>query len=352
MLPCRAQERLKTSGEQPSFGDVLVDCAYYEHGERRPQNLTLEEAAGRPRHGGSFVWIELDDPTEELMTEVSRHFGLHELAVEDAATAHQRPKVEAYDDFHFIVYRTAKYDALNRRVIFGELDLFLGVGFVIAVRHDEAGDYERARRHLEQYPHLAKTGPAAAVWAILDTIVDDYAPVVDGLENDIEETERAIFSGREDLTERIYELKQEITDFYRAVHPLLPPLDALERGLFTPVDRSLLRYFRDLHDHVRRIDEELLGQRDQLTAALEAHLSLINLRQNEIAAQQNDIVRRLTIVASVFLPLTFVTGFFGQNFLWLVNEIDSATAFWVVGIGSLFASCLLLLIWFKRSRYL
>jgi magnesium transporter len=331
---------------------VLVDCAYYEQGVRQEGTLTLAEAAARPRHGGNYVWIELDDPSSELMNEVSRHFGLHELAVEDAAHAHQRPKVEAYDDFHFIVYRTAKYDQRDRRVIFGELDLFLGVGFVIAVRHDEAGDFERARGHLERYPHLARTGPAAAVWAILDTVVDDYQPVVDALEHDIEDTERDIFAGREDLTERIYELKQEITDFYRAVHPLLPPLDALERGLFAPLDRRLLRYFRDLNDHVRRIDEELLSQRDQLTAALEAHLSLINLRQNAISAQQNDIVRRLTIVASVFLPLTFITGFFGQNFRWLVDEIDSAVAFWAAGIGSLFASCLLLLLWFKRSRYL
>jgi len=331
---------------------VIVDCAYYEHGVRQERQLTIEEAAAKPRQGGNYAWIELDDPSPDLMGEVSRHFGLHELAVEDAARAHQRPKVEAYDDFHFIVYRTARYDAEHRQVIFGELDLFLGVGFVIAVRHDEAGDYERARGRLEEYPHLARTGPAAAVWAILDVVVDDYEPVVNGLESDIEETERAIFSGREDLTERIYELKQEITDFYRAVHPLLPPLDALERGLFAPIDRSLLRYFRDLQDHVRRIDEELLGQRDQLTAALEAHLSLINIRQNQISAQQNDIVRRLTIVASVFLPLTFITGFFGQNFRWLVDEIDTATAFWALGIGSLVASGAVLLIWFKRFRYL
>jgi len=331
---------------------VIVDCAYYDQGVRQRRKLSLEEAAACPRHGGNYVWVELDDPTPELMTEVSRHFGLHELAVEDAATAHQRPKVEPYDDFHFIVYRTARYDKENRQVIFGELDLFLGVGFVIAVRHDEAGDYERARLHLEQYPNLARTGPAAAVWAMLDTVVDDYQPVVDGLESDIEDLERAIFSGREDLTERIYELKQECADLYRAVHPLLPPLDALERGLFAPVDRRLLRYFRDLNDHVRRIDEELLGQRDQLTTALEAHLSLINIRQNQISAQQNDIVRRLTIVASVFLPLTFITGFFGQNFAWLVDEISSETAFWAAGIGSLVASCVLLLLWFKRSRYL
>jgi magnesium transporter len=331
---------------------VIVDAAYYEHGVRQQRKLTLEEAEAYPRGGGNYVWIELDDPSQDLMAEVSRHFGLHELAVEDAAQAHQRPKVESYDDFHFIVYRTARYDAANRKVIFGELDLFLGVGFVIAVRHDEAGDYERARLHLEQYPELARTGPAAAVWAILDTVVDDYQPVVDGLESDIEEAERAIFAGQPHLTERIYELKQEIADFYRAVHPLLPPLDALERGLFSPVDQRLLRYFRDLNDHVRRIDEELLSQRDQLTAALEAHLSLINIRQNEISAQQNDIVRRLTIVASVFLPLTFITGFFGQNFLWMVQEINTPTAFWAAGIGSLVVSLLLLLIWFKRSGYL
>jgi magnesium transporter len=332
---------------------VIVDCAYYERGVRQQgEELSLEEAAGRPRHGGSYVWIELDDPTPALMAEVSRHFGLHELAVEDAAQAHQRPKVENYDDFYFIVYRTATYDEANRRVIFGELDLFLGTGFVIAVRHDEAGDPERARRHLERYPHLARTGPAAVVWAILDTVVDDYAPVVDGLDADIEEAEHAIFAGREDLTQQIYMLKQELNEFYRAVHPLLVPLDALERGIFAPIDPGLLRYFRDLADHVRRIHEELLGQRDQLTSALEAHLSLINLRQNEIAAQQNNIVKQLTVVASIFLPLTFVTGFFGQNFLWLVHEIDSLTVFLAAGIGSLVGSCVVLLLWFKRGNYL
>jgi magnesium transporter len=331
---------------------MIVDCAYYARGIRQSRDqMTLEEAASCPRGGGNYVWIELDDPSPELMTGVSRHFGLHELAVEDAAQAHQRPKVEAYDDFYFIVYRTAQYDEANRRVIFGELDLFLGTGFVIAVRHDEAGDPERARRHLEQYPHLAKIGPSAVVWAILDMVVDDYQPVVDGLDSDIEETERAIFSGREDLTEEIYLLKQEINEFYRAVHPLLAPLDALERGVFTPIDPALLRYFRDLNDHVRRIHEELLGQRDQLTGALEAHLSLINLRQNEIAAQQNSIVKQLTIVASVFLPLSFITGFFGQNFVWLVQNIDSLTVFLAAGIGSLVVSCVVLLLWFKRGGY-
>jgi magnesium transporter len=332
---------------------MIVDCAYYARGVRQStEPMSLEGAAACPRGGNNYVWIELREPGPELMAEVSRHFGLHELAVEDAAQAHQRPKVESYDDFYFIVYRAARYDAGSREVNFGELDLFLGTGFVIAVRHGEAGDPERARLHLEQHTQLAHTGPAAVVWAILDMVVDDYQPVLDGLESDIEDAERAIFAGREDLTEQIYELKQEINEFYRAVHPLIAPLDALERGGFAPIDPGLLRYFRDINDHLRRIHEEVLGQRDQLTGALEAHLSLINLRQNEIAAQQNSIVKQLTIVASVFLPLTFVTGFFGQNFGWMVREIGSLTVFLVAGIGSLVVSCVLLIAWFKRGGYI
>jgi magnesium transporter len=152
---------------------MVVDCAFYSRGERMPRDgMTLAEAASCPRKGNNFVWIELHEPSRELMAEVSSHFGLHELAVEDAAVgAHQRPKVDPYDDFYFIVYRSARYDAPTNRVVFSELDLFLGAGFVIAVRHGEPADPEQARSHLEQYPHLLRSGPAAAVWAILDTVV-------------------------------------------------------------------------------------------------------------------------------------------------------------------------------------
>jgi magnesium transporter len=331
---------------------MIVDCAYYSRGVRQSgEQMSLEEAASCQRGGNNYVWIELYEPGEELMAEVSRSFGLHELAVEDASTAHQRPKVEPYDDFFFIVYRTAEYDRAAKRVEFGELDLFLGVGYVIAVRHGRAGDPARARRHLEQYPQLIKSGPAAVVWAILDSIIDDYGPVVDELERDVEEVERAIFSGREDLTEQIYELKGEINEIYRAVHPLLAPLDAMERGVFSQIDPGLLRYFRDIADHVRRIQEEVLAQRDQLNSVLEAHLSLINLRQSEIATEQNKIVNRLTLVATVFLPLTFITGFFGQNFGWLVENVDSLTAFVVFGVGGLAIPCLALYAWFRRGGY-
>jgi magnesium transporter len=331
---------------------MIVDCAYYSRGVRQPgEQMSLEEAASCQRGGNNYVWIELYEPGHELMAEVSRSFGLHELAVEDAFQAHQRPKVEPYDDFFFIVYRTAEYDEAAKRVELGELDLFLGVGYVIAVRHGRGGDPARARRHLERHPQLIKSGPAAVVWSILDTVIDDYGPVVDGLERDVEEVERAIFSGREDLTEQIYELKGEINEVYRAVHPLLAPLDAMERGVFSQIDPGLLRYFRDIADHVRRIQEEVLAQRDQLSSVLEAHLSLINLRQSEIAAEQNQIVNRLTLVATVFLPLTFITGFFGQNFRWLVEHVDSLPAFLAFGVGGLLIPCLGLYAWFRRGGF-
>ena len=329
-----------------------VDCAFYSRGSRQPsEGMTLEDAASCPRRGNNYVWIELHEPDAALMAEVSRHFGLHELAVEDAAHAHQRPKVEPYDDFYFIVYKAARYDEPTNRVLFTELDLFLGVGFVIAVRHGDRGDPERARRHLEQHPQLIKSGPAAAVWAILDTVVDDYRPVLDGLESDIEEVEQAIFAREENLTEQIYLLKTEINEVYRAVHPLLAPLDTLERGGFQPVDPGLLRYFRDITDHVKRIQEEIVAQRDQLISVLEAHLSLISLRQSEIAAEQNQVVRRLTVVATIFLPLTFVTGFYGQNFGWLVRHIDSFAAFALLGLGGLAVLSLAIFGLFKRAGY-
>jgi magnesium transporter len=313
--------------------------------------MTLEQAAACPRRGGSFVWLELHEPSTELMADLRARFGLHELAVEDAARAHQRPKVEAYDDFYFIVFRTARNDASGERVEFGEVHVFLGPGYAIAVRHGDAGAMTGARRRLEERPALLKSGPAAVVWGILDAVVDDYEPVVEELENDIEAVEHTIFAGDADTIERIHELKQQVNDLYRAVHPLLVPLDAMEHGAFAEMDPALLRYFRDVGDHLRRIHEEVLARREQLNNAFEANAALISVRQNEISARQNEIVKQLTIVATVFLPLSFVVGFFGQNFGWLVDHIHSFAAFLLLGTGGLALPCVALYAWFKRGHY-
>jgi magnesium transporter len=331
----------------------MAQCTYYERGIRRvEEELTLADAAARPRRGNTYVWIELQEPDQEDMQAVAHLFGLHELAVEDAAVAHQRPKVEAYDDFYFLVFKTAHYDRESRAATFGELNLFLGTGYVIAVRHGEAGDPIRTRDNLERsYPELLKSGPAAVVWGILDSVVDDYKPVVDQLDRDIEEIEQGIFEHGDDLTERIYVLRREVNDVYRAIHPLVDPLEGIERGMFAAMDPALRRYFRDILDHIRRAQEEVVAQRDQLVTALEANLSLITLRQNEIAAQQNQVVKQLTLIATVFLPLTFVTGFFGQNFAWLERHIETLAAFLVLGIGGLVVPAVILFLWFRRGGY-
>jgi magnesium transporter len=333
---------------------MIVDCAYYVRGVqqfRKP--VPVEDVAAVRRHGSSYVWIELHEPEPELMTEVSEHFGLHELAVEDAQRAHQRPKVEGYDDFYFIVFRTVVWDEREHEVKYGELDLFLESGAVIAVRHGDAADSEAAHSRLEdEHPELLKSGPAAVVWGILDSLVDDYQPVVEGLESDIEDVERAIFAGNEDLTERIYLLKRRINEVYRAVHPLLTPLEALEHGAFAQMDPKLLRYFRDVNDHVRRLQEEVVAQREQLNSALEANLALLNVRQNQMSAAQNQVVKQLTVVATVFLPLTFVTGFFGQNFAWMVERLGSLGMFLTAGVGGLVLPCAALFVWFKRGGYI
>jgi magnesium transporter len=331
---------------------MLVDCAHYVRGIRQHEGpMTLQQAATCPRRGASFVWLELHDPGADLMGELRAQFGLHELAVEDAARAHQRPKVEGYDDFYFIVFRTARTDESGEGVEFGEIHVFLGPGYAIAVRHGDTGDLTGARRRLDQRPALLKSGPAAVVWGILDEVVDDYEPVIEALENDIEAVEQTIFAGHEDATERIHELKQEVNNLYRAVHPLLVPLEAMEHGAFAEMDPGLLRYFRDISDHLRRIHEEVLARREQLNSAFEANAALISVRQNEISARQNEVVKQLTIVATVFLPLSFVVGFFGQNFGWLVDRTDTLTAFLLFGVGGLALPCAALYTWFRRGGY-
>jgi magnesium transporter len=330
---------------------MVIDAAHYVLGQRQQaEPLTLREAAGRPRSGSSFVWLELAEPGSDAIRELHELFGLHELALEDAENAHQRPKLEQYDDFHYIVLRTAWYDEARLEVEFGEVHLFVGPGFVIEVRHHVHPG--RARKRLEPRPQLLKSGPAAAVWGILDEVVDDYAPVVQGIESDIEELELSVFAGADDQTERIYQLKEQVSDFYRAVHPLLAPLDALERGAsYAEIDPGLKRYFRDVNDHLKLINDEVIGQREQLKSVLEANVALISVHQNRIAAVQNDTMKKLTALATVFLPITFVTGFFGQNFGYMVEHLGGPGVFVLATVVQLVVvGCLLL--FFHRRRWL
>jgi len=212
-----------------------------------------------------------------------------------------------------------------------------------------ASELRGARQRLEQRPELLAAGSYSALWAILDQVADDYAPVVAGLERDIDQIEATVFSGAVAPTERIYSLRREATDFYRAVHPLLAVIPAIERA----TDAAQLQpYLRDVHDHLLLVNEEVAAQRDLLGTVLEANMAVISVEQTKVSVRQNTTMEQLTILATVFLPLTFITGFFGQNFAWLVRHIASDTAFLVYGLGGLIVPLALLFLWLRlRTRH-
>jgi magnesium transporter len=327
---------------------MIIDCAHYQDGHRLDEDpVSLQEAAARCAQGG-FVWLGLFEPGEEELAQVRDLFGLHELAVEDALNIHTRPKIENYEqDVQLVILCTARYDEAAEEVEFGEISVFLAPTFVITVRQGVASELRGARQRLEQRPELLATGSASALWAVLDEVVDDYAPVVAGLERDIDQIEATVFSGAAAPTERIYSLRREATGFYRAVHPLLGVTGSVERM----VDKKLRHYLRDVRDHLLSVDEEVAAQRDLLGTILEANMAVISVAQTAVSVQQNSSIEQLTILATVFLPLTFVTGFFGQNFGWLVGHIAGGAAFIVYGIGGLVVPLVLLFLWLRlRAR--
>ncbi len=326
---------------------MIIDCAHYQDGRRTDERgMPLEQVASRRTDGG-FVWLGLYEPDKAELDHVREVFGLHELAVEDALSDHMRPKIERYDeDVQLVILRTARYDDEAEEIAFGEISVFLSPTFCITVRQGAASELRGARQRLEQRPELMSFGTAAALWAILDQVVDGYGPVVTELERDIDQIEATVFSGAAAPTERIYSLRSEATDFYRAVHPLLPVIASVERM----ADKKLRHYLRDVQDHLLLAHEEIAAQRDLLGTILEANMAVISVEQTRISIRQNSTIEQLTILATIFLPLTFVTGFFGQNFGWLVRNVDGPAEFVIYGIGGLAIPLVLLFTWLRRSR--
>jgi magnesium transporter len=288
---------------------VIVDCAVYEDGKRRPGELRLADACEAGREPGCFVWIGLHHPTAEEFDAVREEFELHELAVEDAVKAHQRPKLEVFDDTVLIVMKTARYVDPEEVVEFAELQLIVGDGFIISVRHGEASALAQVRHQLEHQPELLRCGPIAVVYAVADRVVDDYAPVMDGIEVDIEQVEEDVF--REDRSanpaERIYRLKREVIEFSRAASALNEALVPLVKGTAPHAHPDTTEYFRDVADHLARVVGRLDGAKDLLTDTLSANLAQISVRQN-------DDMRTISAWAAVIAVPTLLAGVWGMNF--------------------------------------
>ena len=322
---------------------MIVDCAVYEHGRRSVGTLPLEDAFEASRRDDAFVWIGLHEPTADELDSVRREFDLHELAVEDAIKAHQRPKLEVYGDSLFLVLKTARYLEAEETVEFGEIPIFVGEDFIITVRHGETALHD-VRLRTEQRPDLLRCGPGAALYAIVDRIVDDYAPVTAGLDRDIREVEEEVFShSRRNQAERIYKLKREVLELHDAVAPLVNPVDRLARGHHELVHEDVRAYFRDVHDHLLRVVADVESFRDLLTSVLTANLTQVSVRQNED-------VRRISAWAAMIAVPTMIAGIYGMNFTHM-PELDSRFGYPVV-LGVIVVACVSLYMYFRRIGWL
>ena len=287
---------------------MILDCAVYADGKRLDGEVRLEHAYEACREKGTFAWIGLHEPTREEFDSIKREFELHELAVEDAIKAHQRPKLEVYDDMVFVVLKTARYADPEEVVDLGEIAVFLGEEFVITVRHGEATSLSGVRQKLERDPDLLRCGPGAVLHAIVDRVVDDYVPALEGLRQDVEEVEAEVFSpNRSNPSERIYKLKREVIEFDRAAAPLADPVERLSRGVYDVVHPEVRTYFRDVNDHLIRVHDQLVGMRELLTSVLQANLAQVTVRQNED-------VRRISAWVAIIAVPTMIAGIYGMNF--------------------------------------
>jgi magnesium transporter len=337
---------------------ALVDNAVYVDGRRSADPASLEETYEmlRARHGMAWIGLYRPDPAE--IRSVANEFTLHDLAVEDAIDTHQRPKLERYDDTLFVVLRPARYLDETEQVEFGELHVFIGKDFVVTIRHAESPNLAKVRRRLEASSELLCLGPEAILYAILDQVVDEYAPVVAGLENDIDEIEDQLFRGDPAVSRRIYELLREVIEFQRATHPLLNILNSLEAGFDKyEVDVELRRNLRDVQDHAIRVVERADSFRVLLQNALTVHTTLVGQQQNdemrsltETSVAQNEEVKKISAWAAILFAPTLVGTVYGMNFTHM-PELH-----WVVGyplaLTLMLVTSLVLYLIFKRRGWL
>jgi magnesium transporter len=326
----------------PGAGAV-VNCVAYAEG-RRVAAVDLCDIGRALEEPGRFAWIGLHAPSAEMLRQVQKEFGLHDLAVEDAHHAHQRPKLEAYGDSLFVVLRTARVNA-ERRVDFGETHFFVGRNFIVSVRHGPSLSYAGVRARCETTPQLLRKGPGFALYALMDSIVDQYFPVVDALAEDLEGLEDQIFGEKStrETTEQIYRLKRQLLDVKRAVSPLIDICNRLMRFDLELIPEDTRPYFRDVYDHVVRINEMVDNTRELLTTALEANFSLISIAQNEVS-------KRFAGWAAIIAVPTMVAGIYGMNFK-VMPELEWEYGYPVV-LGVTFGLAGLLYLLFKRSGWL
>lgn len=331
----------QTASDKPAMVRNVV--AYCSDGTRH-SDITVEQISDvLDRDDGSFVWVGLYEPDEPLLLKMQEEFSLHPLAVEDALKAHQRPKIELYGDSLFLVLHTAQ--VVNGRIEFGETHIFIGARYLLTVRHGASLPYSPARERCEKHPKLMQIGPSYGLYAILDAIVDNYFPIVQEFQDELNELEKDIFAEdyRRETIHRLYELKRDLTQLRLAASPMLDMLNQLMQFHDTLIRKEVRIYLRDVHDHVVRVNEAVDTMREMLTAAMSVNLALVTVAQGEI-------VKRLAGWAALLAAPTLLTSWYGMNFHHM-PELDEPYGYWAM-IGATIAITIGLYFVLKKAKWL
>jgi magnesium transporter len=370
LLPRRPARPANTAQPVPTHGpkaapvprdvnDVIGDCGVYEDGRRRPGRVPLHEAREVASSTSGFVWIGLQQATPEQIATVAEEFHLPPLAVEDAVIAHQRPKLEAYDDVLFVVLKPVRYVDHEEVVDVAEIAMFLGPNFVVTVRHGESDVLHQVRTELDAgSSDLLQHGPTGLLYRTADLVVDGYEEAISYIDEDVDQIETQVFSAAtDDNSERIYKLKREIAEFRRAVLPLATALQRLADGAVPGIATGSAPYFRDVHDHVLRAADAIEGHDRLLTDILQADLSRvaarqseIAVRQNEIAVRQNEDMRKISAWAAIALVPTAIAGIYGMNFDHM-PELHWRYGYFIA-LGVIAGACSALYRLFRRNGWL
>jgi magnesium transporter len=326
----------------PDVPQMLVNCAAYGK-DGRKREITLDEISEVLKDTDKFVWVGLHEPDEDLLLKLQEEFGLHDLAIEDAHAAHQRPKIEIYDDTLFVVLHTAQ--VVCGKIEFGETHIFLGSNFLVTVRHGASLSYAPARKSCEQTPDLMGLGPSYALYSVLDFIVDNFLPIVNTFKEELKELEAEIFEDifKREILQRLYLLKRELVTLRLAVSPMQDILNQLIRVHGRLINEDVKPYLRDVYDHAARISDATNTMGELLTAAMSVNLAMVTVRQNED-------VKRLAGWAALLAAPTLVASWYGMNFHHM-PELDKPYAYPVLIIFT-FSICVGLFTLLRRAKWL
>ena len=328
---------------QPALPSCVINCVVYDKDGKR-HDIGLDAISDvLANEDSGFIWVGLYEPADEILEKLQEEFGLHDLAIEDAQNAHQRPKLEAYGNSLFAVMHTAQ--VVDEKIVYGETHAFLGPRYLITVRHGASLSYAPVRERVQREPELLVLGPSYALYAVLDFIVDNYRPIIDEFRDTANSLEQAIFADtyRRQTVVRLYQLKRELTQMRMAVGPLQDVLAQLSRTQNAMIPEEVRLYFRDVHDHALRVNDAIDTLREMLTTALSVNLSLVTLAQGEI-------VKRLGAWAALLAAPTLITSWYGMNFEHM-PETQSRYGYWIL-IGGVALACIALYRMFKRSKWL